>query len=134
MSLKHSFIPLSTITILIDWQIFSVKRFKIDVKKRQTLRVLKWLTFIETNCNKLLFLWFTEEQDDEDNKSRIVVVYLDKEMTFEMVSIWVNILLEFVYSMYFLILLLLESLGFTVTILTTRIFDSNKVRLSIMAS
>lgn len=107
VSLKHSFIPLSTITILIDWQIFSVKRFKIDVKKRQTLRVLKWLTFIETNCNKLLFLWFTEEQDDEDNKSRIAVVYLDREMTFEMVSIWVNILLEFVYSMYFLILLLL---------------------------
>lgn len=128
MSLKHSFIPLSTITILIDWQIFSVKRFKIDVKKRQTLRVLKWLIFIETNCNKLLFLWFTEEQDDEDNKSRIVVVYLDKEMTFEMVSIWVNILLEFVYSMYFLILLLLESLGFTVTILTTRIFDTTLIK------
>lgn len=45
------------------------------------------INFHWKKCNKLLFLWFTEEQDDEDNKSRIVVVYLDKEMTFEMVSI-----------------------------------------------
>lgn len=39
-----------------------------------------------TNASLALFDAEPEEQDDKDNKSKIAVVYLDKEMTFEMLK------------------------------------------------